>query len=1197
MPLLRTINNKYYWITINSDANLHKVCEILDAVKFPAYSEGPFIGPLPGHITSWCTNVLSILSSIGIHHIDRIEQLTKCKKDSTYDSLLQRVYKDSELKLLDLTISNKECGPPNIIINLNKFNYEHSLGLDQQDLEYIQQLSTKLERPLNEIEIYDLAQSESEHCRHTFFRGKLSGTGIDKLMGDHSSLMSLIKEPWRRNQNNSLVAFSDNSSCIEGTTVNNFVCGKGNKYQLHTEILCPIFTAETHNFPTGICPFPGAATGIGGRIRDIQAFGRFGHYLAGTAGYCVSAFTDVDSNYIVLKLAEKGRNILINASNGASDYGNKFGEPIIQGFCREYTQMTEDDQIISWHKPIMFTGGVGYSRASQLYKDEPCTGDSIVKIGGPAYPLGISGGSASSSGQVQLNEDNSSRLNRAVQRGNPEMLQKMNRVLRSCSDMEKLNDISIIKSIHDQGAGGNANVLREIVGKNGGIVDLSQFTLGDHSMSDLELWIAEYQESNALIIDSKAKKLLIKLAKREKVNVDFVGTIGDNSGKLMAYKTKYDGNIQQIIDLPSTDSPLKSYVIPDSTESVQKSKEPKDLAQLFRLIDIGSKRFLTNKVDRSVSGLVAQQQCIGPLHTPLSNVSIMALDYSKNPAGIAISIGEQPFSKLGCGTGSVLEMLNNMIWAKISSMTDIKCSGNWMWAVKSFGGSELLPESRELVKQARVISDLLCKLNIAIDGGKDSLGMHSLCTDPSTDNLKRIKCPNQVVISGYVLCPDVTQVVTPELKSGNRDIIVYLSVNTENIVDLFNGIQDLWSKYKDNLHKFAGHDVSDGGLITTLSEMCLSSCYGMQVKVDESLLWKETPGLVIVINNEYWDDIHCNLGMCSEFNYIILGHTCNNEWLKVNDKTYLNNQLREWWEYSSCNLEMEQCNPKLAKLEYKYLTTFNKDLVPNYSLPKDFWWNIDLKIPSLAKKVCVLREEGSNGDREMAAAFYAAGNEVYDVTMTDLINKKVYLSDFDVLVLVGGFSYSDVLGAAKGWSMIIKNNDYLQYQFELFRLDKSKLILGVCNGCQLLVKLGWLDIPELEIIKNESNRFESRMCTVKVYSENCKFLQGFDQAILPVWIAHAEGKFRATKIPQNQVVMQYCNNLGDPCSDYPFCPNGSRYGIAGLTDQSGRILALMPHPERCFRKWQFSWLNSECIDTWPKSPWIKLFENVKSFTK
>lgn len=1165
--LLRNVsNNKYYWIMLDNIDELEKINNILGTEIMMEDLNKSLVGPKIGFITPWCSNVISIFKSIGIHSVNIIEEL----KDKVHiDPLLEQVYNSKK----ELELINKENnikGSIYTVLDLYEFNNRFSLGFDKQDIDYLKSLG----RRLNNIEMYDLAQSGSEHCRHTFFRGKLIGKGIKDLMNNHENLMSLIKEPWRKNRRNSLLAFCDNSSCIDGIYVKNLLYNPLNrKYKIKSEILCPTFTAETHNFPTGICPFPGAATGTGGRIRDIQACGRFGHYLGGITGYCVSKLNDNN------ELSERGKKILIEASNGASDYGNKFGEPIIQGFCREYTEII-NNEIISWDKPIMFSGGIGYTRKTQLYKLNLEEHDLIVKIGGPAYPLGIGGGSASSQGQEEITETNTNRLHRAVQRGNPEMLQKMNRVLRSCSDYESITNNIIIKSIHDQGAGGNANVLKEIVGNNGGIIDLSEFTLGDKSMTDLELWVSEYQESNALIINPKNKELLLKFGKREKVDIDIVGTISNNTKKIIVYKTTDNGDIKQLVDLPSIEPPKKSYLIPMNIDykyiSLTKNQ---NLEEIFKRIDVGSKRFLTNKVDRSVGGLVAQQQCIGPWLTPLSNVGIMSLEYSINPSGIATSIGEQPLKGSNCGISAVIEMLTNMIWTIITDLKDIKCSGNWMWAVKK-NAKILHPESRQLIEQARQISDFMCELGIAIDGGKDSLSMHSL--KRINNEIKLIKCPNQIVISGYVLCPDVTKVITPELKNNNSDII-YIPIDKSNISFVFYKIQNLWKMYKNKLYLFAGHDVSDGGLITCLCEMALSSCYGLNVICN---LWDENHGLVISIPNKYFTNIE-NYFIKNKLQFIKIGKTTDkNTSVILNNKEYSLNELRSLWEYTSSNLEKEQCLSRLVDEEYKYLCSLIDE--PRYYLPNNFWDIND--IPDYTnKKVAIIREEGSNGDREMAAAFYTVGFNVYDVCMTDIINGKVILNDFDGLVFVGGFSYSDVLGPAKGWELVIKNK--LFYQFDNFRKDSNKFILGVCNGCQLLVRLGWLGIPNLKIIKNDSNRFESRQITVKIKPNNNIFLQGFDNAILPIHIAHYEGKFIG-HVPKNQIVMKYCNPYnGKSTNKYPLSPNGSY--IAGISDKTGRILGIMPHPERCFQKWQFHWIDRYSYKYWKKSPWLRLFENLK----
>jgi len=1098
------------------------------------------VGPRLTFETPWCTNVLTIIRRIGITKVLRIEKFIRTIQKKIiphFDSMTMTVYNNP----LTTFQSNIKPNPPLIIPidNIEKYSQKMGLGWDKDDILYYKYLfKLILHRDPTDVELYDLAQSNSEHSRHTFFNARMVIDGIEQS----ESLFDLVKKPERYLHKktmdlfmngiikqfwNSRVAFEDNASAITGYDVN-MIIPRSNKYTPIIQGHNPIFTAETHNFPTGVAPFHGAATGVGGRIRDIQAMGKGGRYTAGIAGYCVADIPYLQphspfNNFKYPTNIASSKEIIIEASNGASDYGNKFGEPLIQGFVRSYSTIFNNERR-EWIKPIMFTGGVGYVNEWDTFKNlsmsepEEDTRYLIVKVGGPAYRIGLGGGTSSS---VDQGINDIKRDINAVQRGDPEMEQKMNRLLWACID----NRPNPIKSIHDQGAGGNGNVIKELVYDfGGGTIDISKITRGDPSMSSLEVWSSEYQEQNALIIDKENKELLETMARRENVPIDFIGHTNyyaEKKGSRMRVIDKTAPN-GWCVDLPLDEILKKVPKRKFELQTIQPEFHPIQVPQfnpklltesikgIFGFLSIGSKRYLTNKVDRSVTGLIAQQQCVGPFHTPLANVAITALSHF-DVKGTAIAIGEQPIkgflSTEASARMSVGEMMTNIMWAKVNRLEDIKISGNWMWPAKHPG------EGVELYKAAKALSEFLCEVGIAIDGGKDSLSMSANVGNQT------VKCPRSLVISGYVTCPDVRCKVTPDLKSTKSYLLLirlsshlrlggsafsrFISPgkmvgslkdcpdieNPEYLRIVFNTIQDLIEKKLI----LSGHDISDGGLITTVLEMVISGGKGLDLEIKEELifpyLFAEELGVVIEVHRKNALSVYEILKE-QKINYEYLGKTKKDRNVSIKNNAELIFEkrislIRDWWEKSSFKLELLQSNEKCVRQEWTEL--FNATKGPKYhsSMKNNFK---NLHFPGSDSqferkhKVAILREEGSNGDREMAAAFYIAGFDVYDVTMTDLESERINLSDFKGIAFVGGFSFSDVLGAARGWYACIKFNLAVRKQFDDFYQRDDTFSLGVCNGCQLMALLGW--IPSVQLTPNKSGRFESRFSTVKILPNN-----------------------------------------------------------------------------------------------------------------
>ncbi len=1231
------------------------------------------VGPRMNFTTAWSTNAVSVCHACGLTKIRRIERSRRYKLVFRQEAIGDRPWEKDFLDLIHDRMT--ECPYPEPLQTfeigiipepvkiipvieegksaLIKINLEMGLGLDEWDIDYYYNLFTNdLKRNPTNVECFDLSQSNSEHSRHWFFRGKLIIDGTEII----ENLMQVVKEPYRKNPNNSVIAFKDNSSAIRGYDIRAImpdIPGKPSPFRQKEATYHIIFTAETHNFPTGVAPFPGAETGTGGRIRDVHATGRGSLVIAGTAAYCVGnlfipgyPLPWEHGSFVYPKNLASPLQIEIEASNGASDYGNKFGEPLIQGFTRSFGLKMPDGKRREWIKPIMFTGGIGQMDAAHIEKGAPEKGMVVVKVGGPAYRIGMGGGAASS----MISGENIEELDfNAVQRGDAEMEQKLNRVVRACVES---GDGNPIVSIHDQGAGGNCNVVKEIIHPAGAKIDIRKIILGDDTLSALEIWGAEYQEQDALVIRSDRIGMFNGLCEREKVPVAIIGEItGDG------YIVLYDGSDNSVIEHLNLekvlgDMPQKTFDLTRIASHTQPLRFPnemtllKALKRVLRLVSVGSKRFLTNKVDRSVTGLIARQQCAGPLQLTVSDVAVIAQSHL-GLTGAATSIGEQPIKGLidpsAMARMSVGEALTNIVWAKISSLKDIKCSANWMWAPKLAG------EGAQLYDAAVAMRDIMLKLGIAVDGGKDSLSMAARVVHHSGE-AETVKSPGTLVISAYASCPDITKVITPDLKMPGKSRLIYIDLeneknrlggsalahcykqvgdespdveNTQLLKDAFNAVQKLIDKGLI----LSGHDRSDGGLITTLLEMAFSGNCGFEISLkgnaargkrqDEiiSSLFSEELGLVIEYSPDKEDEI-TSLLKKSSVPYLGIGRTLSEKKILINflipdseplpvlDEDML--KLRAVWEETSHQLDMLQANPECV-LEEKEI--IYDRIGPSYhiSFVPEQTPEIILKKGS-KPAVAIIREEGSNGDREMTSAFYLAGFEPWDVTMTDLMQERINLSKFKGVVFVGGFSYADVLDSAKGWAGTTRFNENLYEQFQDFYNRPDAFSLGVCNGCQLMALLGWIpwqgiaDENQPRFIHNKSGRFESRFATVKIIESPSVMLKGMEGSVLGVWVAHGEGlahfpdkKILGEIIDKKLAPVRYVDDSGEFTEEYPFNPNGSPYGITALCTQDGRHLAMMPHPERTFLKWQWAWMPEEMKKNLKASPWLRMFLNAREW--
>ena len=1163
------------------------------------------------------SNVKNIFDAIGISGVLRVERTTRIMrthfKEDMVDPIVDVIFEEkiTSFDVHDVLPLENEIIP---IDDIHAFGKKHGLAFDHDDIEYYTRLfRDKIGRDPTSTELYDLSQGNSEHSRHWFFTGKMCIDGVLK----EKSLLKKIKEPLEhirkvsKTHDVSLVAFRDNASAIKNyiTTMNlvpsSYVIGS--KYIKTYNLYHPTLTAETHNFPTGVAPFQGAETGVGGRIRDTQAIGKGGIPLCGLAGYCVADFKSSGGKHSAV-------DILYKASDGASDYGNKFGEPLVLGFCRSFGDNIGEEHR-EWYKPIMFSAGIGLVHNSTYLKDKAEIGLLIVKLGGPAYRIGIGGGSASSRSGAQGDTDLS-----AVQRGDAEMENRLNRVIRS---LVELGDRNPIRSIHDQGAGGTSNVTKEIIEPYGSVIDIDRVVRGDETMTPMEIWIAEYQEQNTILIDEKHIDYVKTVCERERVPIAVIGKIMDRPNVTVKSSrvsgegiSPEEGDV--ILDLPIRDvlSDIQRKTYELTSLNYERSYDKLGLTTGFRsyvkkvlgLPSVGSKHFLTSKVDRSVGGLVVRGQCVGPFHTPLSNFAITATSFLET-VGTVTSIGEAPLKGFhnprNMVNMAIGEMLTNMMGAYIGNVNGIRCSGNWMWANDDNRNKMMLNDAVDEVRKTMI------KLGIAIDGGKDSLSMSQ-----NIDG-ERVRSPNQFVITGYSTMRNVMNHITPEFKgAGNHIVYIDLGYNNHRVggsalcqvlgeynyespnfekIERFGGVFSIIQILLLNGHIYSLHDRSDGGLITTLMEMCIGSNLGADINIVTKTdpfhyFFAEELGLIVEARNfETIDKLLGHMVPVYKIGVVKEEPKVNITFNTLDIFEMDISEARVDWEETSFNVLERMTDLKCVTAERDYVSNpVNYATYPQYKSPFD-WFYIENTSLKYNYTVGIIREEGSNGDREMAFAFHDAGFNVYDLNMRDLVKRPSILNTLRGIVFVGGFSYADALGAGTGWAASIQSNPRLCEAFTNFRDREDTFSLGVCNGCQLMSKLGWI---EGKLVRNDSGRFESRYSTVRIGRTKSVLLQGMEGGILGVWVAHGEGKFTGLKTAD--VPVYYTDNSGKRTGDYPLNPNGSERSAAAVCSADGRHLAMMPHPERCVLNRQ----NPYVPPRWSKNkyyPWRRLFLNAYDF--
>ena len=1170
-----------------------------------------FVGPRAAMITPWSTNATEITQNMGITGIIRIEEFNSVDEDNVdFDPMLSQKYNGLNQDIYTIEV---EPHPILEIDNISKYNKEEGLALSPDEVEYLEGLSKKIGRYLTDSEVFGFSQVNSEHCRHKIFNGTFVIDGKEMP----SSLFKLIKKTAQENPNEIVSAYKDNVAFVKGPKVVQFAPETSDKpdYYKESEFESVIsLKAETHNFPTTVEPFNGAATGSGGEIRDRLAGGKGSLPVAGTAVYMTS-YSRLQKNRSWENgmqerpwLYQTPMDILIKASNGASDFGNKFGQPLISGSLLTF-EHEEHSRKLGYDKVIMLAGGIGYGKADQALKGTPKNGDKIVILGGDNYRIGMGGAAVSSadtgefSSAIELN---------AVQRSNPEMQKRAANAIRGLVESKE----NPIVSIHDHGAGGHLNCLSELVEETGGKIDLDKLPIGDPTLSAKEIIGNESQERMGLVMGTENMDLLHRIADRERSPIYDVGDVtGDNR---FTFESETKGIKPMDLELSDMFGSSPKTIMDDITvdrkyqETAYNIEFIHDyLEQVLQLEAVGCKDWLTNKVDRCVGGKVAKQQCAGPLQLPLNNCGVMALDF-KGKEGIATSIGHSPISGLidpiAGSRNSIAEALSNIVWAPLKDgLKSVALSANWMWPCRNEG------EDARLYEAVKAISDFAIELGINVPTGKDSLSMKQKYTD------EEVIAPGTVIISAAANCSDITKVVEPVFQS-NAGNIYYVNISQDAyelggssfaqilnriggkapsikesayVVNLFNTFQELIKAGQI----VAGHDVSSGGLITTLLEMCFADTnLGASLDLSElgekdtiKLLFSENSGLVFQSKDDSVESKMAKAGIV----FKKIGEVIPQPELSLKNQevqlTFNIDRLRDIWYKTSYLLDDKQTADNLAKSRYENYKT--QPLIFNF--PQYFQNHQPERGTENGPrpKAAILREKGSNSEREMANAMYLAGFDVKDVHMTDLIAGRESLEDIQFIGAVGGFSNSDVLGSAKGWAGAFKYNEKARQSLLNFFERKDTLSVGICNGCQLFMELELVN-PEHEVhgkmTFNDSHKHESSFTSVKIEPNNSVMLSSLSGTTLGVWISHGEGKF---SLPLEEEDYNIVAKYG--YADYPSNPNGSDYNTAMMCDKTGRHLVTMPHIERSIFQWNWAYYPKDRKDH--ISPWLEAFMNARKW--
>ena len=1179
---------------------------------------GIFIGPRREMITPWSTNAVEITQNMGLEGIARIEEFEVVKsEDAPYDPMLRRMYRSIDQ---DIFTIRKQPDPVIYIDDIAAYNQQEGLALSDEEMAYLNELSRRIGRKLTDSEVFGFSQVNSEHCRHKIFNGLFIVDGEEMP----STLFGLIKKTTKTNPGRVVSAYKDNCAFLQGPVVEQFAPASpdtADYYGIKDFESVISVKAETHNFPTTVEPFNGAATGTGGEIRDRIAGGKGAFPVAGTAVY-MTAYPRLDGGreweqFTTPRewLYQTPEDILIKASNGASDFGNKFGQPLICGSVQTFEHF-ENGKKFGFDKVIMQAGGVGYGRKQDSIKDEPQPGDKVVLLGGDNYRIGMGGGAVSSvatgeyAGAIELN---------AVQRSNPEMQKRAYNAIRAASE-ETENPII---SIHDHGAGGHLNCLSELVEATGGRIDMENLPIGDPTLSAKEIVGNESQERMGFVVKEENIDKLRRIAERERSPFYVIGeATGDMQFTFVNNKTG-----DKPIDLKLEDMFGKAprTVLNDRTVRESYAEPQYDAGKLVHYIEnvlqleaVAAKDWLTNKVDRSVTGRVAKQQTAGSVQLPLNDCAVVALDY-QGQRGIATALGHAPVAALADpGKGSVLaitEALTNIVFAPIDGgLPSVSLSANWMWPCKNEG------EDARLYAAVQAASDYALAVGINIPTGKDSLSMTQKYKDG-----EQVYAPGTVIITSVGEVSDVKKVVSPALKHRRSQMIyvdmsrdgfrlggssfaqvvgsVGMDVPTVTSADYFTRAFGAVQQLVEEGKVLSGHDVSAGGLITALLEMTFAdNRSGMDLSLAAlaekdliKVLFSEKPAVVLQVENG--SEVCENLKFDGIDAYVIGDVNQERRFTVTNagvEFSLLIDQLRDTWFKTSYLLDRRQSG--VQKASERFANYKNQEL--SYKFPETFTgklsqWGLEAsrRTPS-GIKAAVIREQGSNSEREMAWCMHLAGMDVKDVHMTDLISGRETLEDVNMIVFVGGFANSDVLNSAKGWAGAFLYNERAKEALDRFYAREDTLSLGVCNGCQLMAELG-LITPDHEqkprMLHNDSHKFESCFVNVEVQPTGSVLFDSMAGSRLGIWVAHGEGKFR---LPYEEE--RYRIPLKYAYDQYPGNPNGSDYAAAAIVSADGRHLAMMPHIERSLRPWNWAYYPEERAAD-EVSPWIEAFVNARKW--
>ena len=1187
-----------------------------EAIKRDDKIDGDYIGPRKEMITPWSTNAVEITQNMGISSISRIEEYHPASGKPLWDPMLQSFYKGLDQNIFTI---DKKPDPVILIDNISEYNKKEGLALNEEEIAYLDGLCVRIGRKLTDSEVFGFSQVNSEHCRHKIFNGTFIIDGLEK----DKTLFQLIKDTTLANPNKVISAYKDNCAFLQGPVVEQFAPSthdKSDYFKIKDFESVLSLKAETHNFPTTVEPFNGAATGTGGEIRDRIGGGKGALPIAGTAVYMTS-YPRPGGGRSWEKATEERpwlyqspEDILIKASNGASDFGNKFGQPLICGSLFTFEHF-ENLTMFGYDKVIMLAGGIGIGKKKDSEKDIPEKGDIIVLLGGDNYRIGMGGGAVSSVDTGKY--DSVIELN-AVQRANPEMQKRVYNAIRALSEM----DNNPIISIHDHGAGGHLNCLSELVEATGGKIDISKLPIGDPTLSAKEIIGNESQERMGLVTKKASIDSIKRIADRERAPIYVIGEVtGDHQ---FTFYNSVSGEKPIDLRLESLFGKPPKTIMKDLTHKAGYNKVEYDpsriheyLEELLQIEEVACKDWLTNKVDRSVTGRIARQQCAGPLQLPLNDAGVITLDY-RGKYGMATSIGHAPAAGLIDPSNFIefatLSYLTNIIFVPLTDkLKSVSLSANWMWPCKNPG------EDSRLYLAVAAASEFATGLGINIPTGKDSLSM----TQKYRDQV--VFSPGTVIISASGEVPDVRKTVEPVIVNDPYTSLLYIDMSLDEFnlggssfgqiinrlgdsapsvkdpayfAAVFNIVQELIIKGKI----LAGHDISAGGMITTLLEMCFSNTSGGLTinlsALDEmdtlKILFSQNPGIILQVRDE--DEI-AEILLENGVSYLSIGHPVTERTLYITNKGYNDkfdiDYLRDRWFSTSYNFDRRQCGPELAKERFD--SYIRHDLKINLSDFKGTFRSLGIT-PDRRKKsginAAIIREKGVNGDREMAYALYLAGFDVKDVHMTDLISGRETLEDISIIVFVGGFSNSDVLGSAKGWAGAFLYNKKAKDALKNFYLRSDTLSLGVCNGCQVMAELN-LICPEHKtmpkLLRNKSGKLESSFLGVKILPNNSIMLGDMAGMELGIWVAHGEGRF---SLPYDE--SKYNIPMKFSAHTYPANPNGSDFDAAALCSEDGRHLVMMPHLERAYFPWQCGYYPPERRND-DITPWMKAFVNARKW--